>query len=153
MKKIGEYTIRGMSNETQSESGSPRRITLFDGRFDTAYRVVEFQIWGATYASSTHPDCVGKLGTTGDLEEQSIDFMNAGDNREIAWAGTAGSTDSWNTVAAIIDPDNLIVEDLFVYVRNVSDAENINYLIKMEKYEIDEWRGALAMVRNNAQSV
>ena len=153
MKKIGEYTIRGMSNETESESGSPRRITLFDGRFDTAYRVVEFQIWGATYASSTHPDCIGKLGTTGDLEEQSIDFMNAGEQREIAWAGAAASTDSWNTVAAIIDPDNLIVEDLFVYVRNVSDAENINYLIKMEKYEISDWQGALAMVRNNAQSV
>jgi len=153
MKKIGEYTIRGMTNETESESGRPRRITLFDGRFDTAYRVTYFQVWGATYASSTHPDCVGKLGTRGDLEAQSIDFMNAADNREIAWAGTAGSTDSWNTVASIIDPDNLIIEDLFVYVRNVSDAENISYLVKMEKYKISEAQGALTMVRNNAQNV
>ena len=153
MKKIGEYTIRGMSNETESESGSPKRIDLFDGTFKTAYRVIEFSVWGATYATSTHPDCIGKLGTTGDLEEQSVNFMNAGEQREIAWAGMSASTDSWSSQDSIIDPDNLIVEDLYVYVRNVSDAENINYMIKMEKYAITDWQGALAMVRNKAQNV
>jgi hypothetical protein len=153
MKKIGEYTVRGQSSETESESGSPKKIELFDGTFTTAYRVIRFDIWGATFASSTHPDVIGKLGTTGDLEEQSVNFMNAGEQREIAWAGSAGGSDTINNFDTIIDPDNLIVEDLFVYVRNVSDAEPINYLITMEKYEITDWQGALAMVRNNAQNV
>jgi hypothetical protein len=151
MKKIGKYTLRGTSTETESESGSPKRIILFDGRFDTGYRITKFAIWGSTYASSTHPDVIGKLGTTGDLEEQSVDFMNASENREIAWAAATGGVDYISNMDSIIDPDNLVIEDLYVYVRNVSDGERINYFIEMDKYEFSDWVGALAMVRNRAQ--
>ena len=52
---------------------------------------------------------------------------------------------------AIIDPDNLVVEDLYVYVRSATDDIPINYLVKLEKYEITDWQGALAMARDRAQ--
>ena len=49
-----------------------------------------------------------------------------------------------------MDPDNLIVQD--VYVQALSAAEeNSNYFMRFEKYDISEWKGALAMVRNQSQ--
>jgi hypothetical protein len=154
MKKIGKYTAKGTTTETES-GFSPKRISLFDGRFDTGYRVVDFQIWSTDYSSSSDPDCVGKLATDLGVSSAAASFMNADDNREIAWAGVAGSTDSINAPEfTITDPDNLIVQDLFVLVRSAGGATvRINYIITMEKYEFSEWRGALAMVRNTSQDV
>ena len=39
MKKIGEYTVRGRLAPNQTQ-----RINLFDGRWDTAYRIKTFEI-------------------------------------------------------------------------------------------------------------
>mgnify|MGYP001025490786 CR=1 FL=1 len=156
MKKIGTYTVRGQISETETEAGNPQRIRLFDGRFDTGYKVVEFYIWGATLSSSTNVDVSGKLATTDNLETSSAVFMNASDVREIAWAGVTGSTDVvFNSAPGqIVDPDNFIVEDLFVYARTAGGSTvPINYMIVMEKYDTTTSRGALAMIRNNAQNV
>jgi hypothetical protein len=154
MKKIGTYTLRGKVSEPDTEAGTPQRIRLFDGRFDTGYKVIDFVVWGATMNSSSTPDVSGKLGTTDNLTTGASNFFNADDVREIAWAGAAGSTDTiFNSPPGkIVDPDNFIVEDLFVYVRGQSDVA-ANYMVTLEKYETTDSRGALAMVRNNAQNV
>ena len=49
MKKIGEYTARGILSEADTEAGNPQQIPLFDGSFKTAYRVKEFYIWAVSY--------------------------------------------------------------------------------------------------------
>ncbi len=41
MKKIGEYTTRGIITSSDTES---HKIQLFDGRFDTGYRVTSFKV-------------------------------------------------------------------------------------------------------------
>ena len=153
---IGLYTVRGQISEAETEAGNPQRIRLFDGRFDSGYHVKEFYIWGATLNSSTNVDVSGKLATTDNLPAGATNFMNASDVREIAWAGGTGSTDVVfnNNPGSIIDPDNFIVEDLFVYARTAGgDTVPINYMIVLEKYDTTTSRGALAMVRNNAQNV
>lgn len=153
MKKIGEYTVRGQLSENESETAPfGRRLTLFDGRFDTGYRVVEFRIWGSNWASSTGPDVIGKLATEEGLSADPGDFMNAEDNREIAWAGAPGGTDTGGSGFNVIDPDNMIIEDLYVYARGANDSADVNYLIRMEKYDITDWQGALGMVRNRSQA-
>lgn len=151
MKKIGEYSVRGQLTETEAETQNGYRIPLFDGRFDTGYRVVSFDVWASTWSSSTTPDCVGKLGTESGLIDTPVNFMNANENREIAWAGCNGGLDTGGQTFSVIDPDNMIIEDLFIYVRGSQDAADVNYMIKMEKYDISDWQGALAMVRNKSQ--
>jgi len=152
MKKIGEYTAKGIVTEEDTEAGTPQKIPLFDGSFKTGYKVVDFHIWGANYGSSTQPDCIGKLsknsiGTTG-----STNFMRADDDNQIAWAFFGQTTDAGGgDYSRIIDEDNIVVEDLYVYVRTASGSTNaINYMVKMEKYEITDWQGALAMARDKA---
>ena len=155
MKKIGEYTARGVVSEVNTTDGNPQEIPLFDGRFDTAYRVVEFYIWGSDFGSSAGPDCIGKLSKNDDGVTSAADFMRADDDNQIAWATSGASTDGGSAPFAesIIDPDNLIVEDLYVYARstNTETSDPINYLIVMEKYEITDWQGALSMARDRAK--
>jgi hypothetical protein len=145
MKKIGEYTVRGSAADNEVT-----RIKLFDGRFDTAYRVVKFVVAGLDMTSTSQTDVNGSLGTTEDAPGSS---WNWGDNRQIGWASLRGiESASVGDPFSLIDPDNLVVEDLFIYV-NGNGSSQINYYIEMEKYDITDWQGALAMVRNAAQNV
>ena len=154
MKKIGTYTIRGQTNEDESESGFPKRIRLFDGRFDTGYRITKFQIFGGTF-TGTQPFVVGKVATVDNLNTSTVNFFDAGDNREIGWSVSAGATDGGADIFAdtVLDRDNMIVEDLFIYARANTDIAVVNYYIEMDKYEFPSATGALTMVRNNAQNV
>ena len=156
MKKIGQYTARGTVSEQDTIDGNPHQIPLFDGRFDTAYRVVEFKIWGTDYDGSANPDCIGKLSKNDDGAVAPSVFMRADDDNQIAWATTAAGGQSGTDGGfseSIIDPDNLVVEDLYVYVRsaNATTTDPVNYLVILEKYEITDWQGALAMARDRAQ--
>tara|TARA_Y100000310_G_C20657062_1_gene802520 strand:+ start:301 stop:786 length:486 start_codon:yes stop_codon:yes gene_type:complete len=152
-KKIGQFTLRGVHFETQLGS-TPSRIILFDGRFDTAWRITKF-VLGPTAVSddeTTTRSWAAKLATEDSLV---YDDWRWDDNREIAWS--AGSYDAnaqvlWPNSKDVIDPDHLIIQDLWLYA-NEYNEQPVNYLIEMEKYEISEWRGALAMVRSKSQNV
>jgi hypothetical protein len=153
MKKIGDYTVRGKLSETESVAGASR-IQLFEGRFDTAFKVKEFYIWPSSVSAGTTGDLVGKLATESGLNNDGAGFFNAADSREIAWAGTSTSeVDAWSgPINALVDPDNLIVQDLFVYVRGILNAAPANYMVVMEKYDVGLTQGTYSMVRNSAQN-
>ena len=147
MKKIGEYTLRG-----KVDHNIPELIRLFDGSFKTAYKVVEFTIFTRDVNSTALENFSAFLGTT--------DVMFAGKwtweaQEQVAWSASSfdgnGSGFSPGSFTQI-DPDNIIVEDLYVYMDS-NTGGSANYFIKLEKYDISEARGALAMVRNNSQSV
>ena len=50
----------------------------------------------------------------------------------------------------IVDPENLVVEDLWVYVRGSQDAANISYMIVLDKYDITDAMGAVTMAKDRA---
>ena len=148
MKKIGQYTAKG-----QLRGDGQHRITLFDGRFDTGYRVTKFVVAGG-FTNEDRADFISvKLATTTDLDSNA---WNWDDNREIGWAqysyysNSAGTQFGGPSTFSEIDPDNMIIEDLYVYVQTRNEFP-VNYMIEFEKYEITEWQGALGMVRNQSQ--
>lgn len=152
MKSIGTYTVRGSIGDgvTNLVDGVEEKIRLFDGRFDTAYKVTKFIV---AAGDAEDPDCSARLTTEPNLPATITSFFNWGDNRQIAWATNNGSTDTFLVDnVGIVDPDNLVVEDLYVSFRfNQSDTKRANYMIIMEKFDISDARGALAMVRNKSQ--
>lgn len=142
MKKIGEYSTKGTI-----ASGVETKILLFDGRFDTGYRLTKFMIFGRDFSSINDSMAIGRVATVDGLSTGTATFWTAGDNRELAWSSTNGY--DWGDM--IIDSDNLIVEDVYVTILNVGGVST-NFLMEFEKYDITDWRGALAMVRNRSQS-
>ena len=143
MKKIGEYTIKG-SMLAEDSATVPKRITLFDGRFDTGYRITKFEI--ASKGNKTE-DVQGVLATEDGLTP--VGDWNFGDQRELAY----GIWNFWDYNGffsqGFIDPDNMVIEDLYLYSTN---SYRLNYIITLDKYDITDWQGALSMVRNKSQA-
>jgi hypothetical protein len=149
MKKIGTYTTRGQVGDGET------KITLFDGKFNTGYRITKIVIAASNTAEDEVDFTSVKLATVSGLSEDTWDWS---DNTEIAWAmfgyfaNAAATAFGGPNEFSQIDPDNMIIEDLFLYVQSRNE-DPINYLIEMEKYDISDWQGALAMVRNSSQNV
>jgi hypothetical protein len=150
MKKIGKYTTRGI---LPTSDLTAHRIQLFDGRYDTGYRITRFDISVSNRDNSGTVIASGKLMTEAATNNRT---WNWGLNTEVAWA--SASWDGNDRYAVIkenyIDPDNMIIEDLFIGMHAYGDeGQEINYIIEMDKYDVTEWQGALSMVRNSAQNV
>jgi hypothetical protein len=147
MKKIGTYTVRG-----KITSATIERIRLFDGRFDTGYVITKFMMI-INDPDNSGVDCYGILGT----QEDTIGTQwNLSRQDQIGWASmnAAGSaTGPQSFPFHLVDRDNLVVEDLYVYAETNAAAAICNYYIEMDKYEFPTAKGALTMVRNKQQAV
>ena len=151
MKKIGEYTCKGTITAAAIGLGA-KRIILFDGKFTTGYRITEFQIAPSDMDNVNSAVFVCKAIT--DTRTSVPKEWHWDDNTEVAWAicGFDANSPSAPNRENWVDEDNLIIEDLYLHATENSDLA-MNYMIKMEKYEFAEWRGALAMVRNRSQGL
>jgi hypothetical protein len=146
MKKIGEYTVTGSMGITDR-----KRIILDDGRFDTGYRITKFEIAPGSNASAD--DVYAKLATNLNVPNTSGHEWQWSSNAEIAWAKNASTGGGASGILEFfIDPDNLVIQDLFIFTGTGTDNTVVNYMIHMEKYDITDAMGALAMVRNRAQA-
>jgi len=149
MKSLGKFTLQGTV-----ESLTWNQIRLFDGSFSTAYRVTKFVI--VTYdPDNSGLDLYGTLAT----EELDQDVWNFADNRQIGWASMANFGGAYGPSGPgfeLINRDNLIVEDLWLYGETnaaTAPAKNINYYIEMEKFDVGLSIGAYSMVRNSSQNM
>lgn len=152
MKKIGTYTVRGsiFNPNAGLYDGIEEKIQLFDGRFDTAYKIIKFEI--AT-GDASDTDLTGRVTTEPGLDDSIQGFWNWSDQRQIAWSASNGATDIFSyETSQFIDRDNLIVEDCYVSFRFASGSTNrANYMITFEKYDITDSLGVLTMIRNRSQ--
>jgi len=148
VKKTGTYTMVGsMGISSTTIGGDRKKLILDDNNPKTGYRVVRFNIW------ALDTECHATLSTVfeGGVSGSAGDYMmDAGDNTQIAWA-SAPSSGSGPLQDGIVDPDNLIIQDLYIRGYATSSSQPWNYYIELEKYDITDWQGALAMVRNRAQ--
>ena len=148
-RPVATYTAKGRVLHTGEV-----KINLFDGRYDTGFKVIEFLAWSSDLGGSTAGDVAAKLCTESGSSTATGDFFDASDNRQIGWSSVNADQAAISSGEAIIDPDNLIIEDLYVVGRTRAGGSTyVNYMIVMEKYNIDEWEGALGMVRNQSQDV
>ena len=149
MKKIGDYTTRGT---LLSDGSTLNRIILDDGSFETGFRVVEFRIAPNDMDNTTARQFTAKLLT--DPDTSTGPNWNFDRNDEIGWALFAFDANNFATrdEYTLVDPDNMVIQDLYILCDDAIGAStNCNYFIRLEKYDITDWQGALAMVRNKSQ--
>ena len=148
MKKIGSYTSKGKAAHLVEE-----KVILDDGRFDTGYVVTGFMIYpnNFTGGSPSTTSGIGRLATESGLPTVRENFIDASLNTFVAADAISGGFENVTQDArSFIDPDNLIVQDLFITILNAADVE-MNYMITFDKYQFTDWKGALAMTRNKSQ--
>ena len=150
MKKIGEYTTRG----TILTDNAINRIILDDGSFETGYRVVEFEV--AAHDMDLNVDRVYTAKLMTDDDTTTGLNWNWDNNEEIAWSffGWDSNVGSKANYYSRVDPDNLIIQDLYIIGDEGVGQTNVkmNYFIRLEKYDITDSQAALAMVRNRSQA-
>lgn len=142
MKKIGEYTNRGVAANLTTI-----RIPLFDGRYDTGYKVTKFMV--APTQGGAANDVYAKLLTEDYTTNPRVwDWQ---DQREIAWSSSNSvTTGVKNQEFSLVDRENLIIEDVYFRGEDNGDDE-ISYYIEFDKYELEPFRGPLAMIENKSQ--
>jgi hypothetical protein len=140
MKQDNILTLKG-----KILAGDVEKIQLFDGQFDTAFRLISIVITPEDILTSEAMSI--KLMTEDAVHNVGWFWAK---NTEIGWAAWGVPTNSRFGQFARVDKEALIVEDLFIDASGDS-GEFINYMIEMEKVNITTWKGALAMVRNKSQ--
>jgi hypothetical protein len=136
-------TLRGSFPE-----GTTRQIIVDDGRYNHGYKVISFVIAGSPDLSAN--DAFGTLGLSEDIDV-SWDW---GDNRQIGWSGTTitGSA-SASAPFSVIDPDHIVVNDLFIkgVFATAGIVGNINYLIEIEPITMSDDQAIMALIKERSQ--
>ena len=144
MKRIKDGTkiIRG-----QTTTNTNLKIQLFDGKFTTGFKVVKFEVY--ENFPTTGKTMVGKLTLQ---PKTNYGFWIWSDDEEIAWASNNAPINTRWGDFSLVDPQNMVIEDL--YLNAYSDGESIamNYYIELEKYNFTAWDGAAQMVKNQSQA-
>lgn len=131
------HTLRG-----RVSSESTKRLILDDGRFNHAMVVKEFYVFPIDAIED--PRCV-----LAKQEEEIGTQFDAGNGNQIAWGAVAQSNSNadWNS---IIDPEHVIVRDLFIKNISLLDA---NYLVVLEAKTISDDEAILQLIKESNQDV
>jgi hypothetical protein len=141
---VKRHTLRGQFTE-----GETKRLILDDGRITHAMKVVSFII--APDVTGAGNDAMATLS----LESSGGLTWDWGDNRQIAWASTnAISVSGIEAPYSVIDPDHLVIQDLFIQGQVGGGGGNslINYLIELEAVEITSDQSILQMIKERSQN-
>jgi len=154
MKVLGHYSLRGRI--MSSSWNTPIELMLDYGDNNVAYRVTSLMVImpGALVSGD---DAYAKLATTDEVNATASSWF-WDDNREIAWAQSnvaAGGRRAMNGMPwdGVIDGDNLVVGDLFLFIDSDSGTEtSVNYKIELEKLQVSPEVVVMTLVNQVDQS-
>ena len=135
------HTLRGTI-----DSGEVRRLIIDDGMLTNAHRITRFDIFPEDMASGS-ADVSGMLVREAGAARQE---WLAEDNRQLGWSSTTMSTaNSLNNFTSIIDPEHIVVREL--YVTGYSNTGRINYLVVIEPVKLTEDQAVLQLIKEHSQ--
>jgi hypothetical protein len=136
-------TLRGVTL-----NGETKRLILDDGRLNHGFRVVRFQVFPVDVASGAS-DSSGVLSLDYDGLTQ---VWRADDNRQIAWSSTAmGAAYSVTNETDIIDPDHVVIMDLWIQAWTTGTDLRINYIVEVEPVELSNDEAILSLIKERSQ--
>ena len=134
------HTLRG-----RVEQNATKRLILNDGRLNHGLVVKEFYAWTVSQASGDDVDCILSLSGTVTAE------MDASDNRQIGWARETTTSGSRLASMAIIDPDHIVVQDLWISNLELTAGSEANYLVILEAKELNDNESVLQLIKERSQ--
>jgi hypothetical protein len=123
-------------------------MQLFDGKFTTGWKIVDFQISLPGPLSSA--EAMAKISTEPKSDISTFDWA---DVQEFAWASTNAPAGYTIGDRVYIAEDNMAVEDLWIAAYTTSaSAFAVQYMITLEEYTFPAWTGAGILVENLSQA-
>ena len=163
MKANGKVrTLRGQI--TGSGGKAEKNLILNDQLINRGLRVTGFFMWPEQVSTGQSRTCNAILSYAA-LGSATIQ-MDAGDNTQFGWAFYAQSAGigeqapelpavapAWSGFFnQLIDPDHIINRDLFISLRNSSDA-TYNYMVVCELMELTDDEAIITIIKENSQSI
>lgn len=133
-----QHTLRG-----RVDQNATKRLILNDGRLNHGMVVKEFYVWTISQASGDDVDCILSLSGTVTGE------MDASDNRQIGWARETTTATTRLMSTSIIDPDHVVVQDL--WISNIGTDGAANYLVILEAKELNDNESVLQLIKERSQ--
>tara|TARA_Y100000401_G_scaffold67548_1_gene54086 strand:- start:434 stop:856 length:423 start_codon:yes stop_codon:yes gene_type:complete len=132
-------TLRGQLTDTVV-----KQLVVDDGRLTNGYIVKEFYVWVDGGGTEGVYAVLGK-------EYDMTSGGDASDSRQIAWAGNAWSTAGQPTATSfnVIDPDHVILKDL--YIQRINPADACNYLVVLEPRGLSNDQAILQLIKERSQ--
>jgi len=147
MKKSGPLlTMKG-----QCDLNARTRILLWDGKYTTGYRVVDFVITPVAPVGTY--EYQAKLDTKPPGSSFTGTLWNWTSNTEIGWAVWGVPSNNQVNQNTFIDLENMVIEDLFIELYASTDIGAANYMLTLQKYEFAAYDGAAFLVANQSQAV
>jgi len=135
------HTLRGTIN-----SSEVRRLIIDDGILTEGHRITRFDIFPEDMTSGS-ADVQGMLVRESAAARQE---WLAEDNRQLAWSSTTMSTsNSLNNFTSIIDPEHIVIREL--YVTGYSNSGQINYLVVLEPVTLTQDQAVLQLIKERSQ--
>lgn len=132
------HTLRG-----QVDVSETKRLIVDDGNLTSGHRVVEFHVFATNTTLGDDPAAI--LG----LQANMGGNWNAGDNRQIGWAAMKTSPSQDLQTFSLIDPEHLIIRDLYIYNYTSVTA---NYLIVIEPVSLNDDEAVLQLIKERSQN-
>ena len=130
-------TLRG-----RVAAGETKRLIVDDGRLNHGMRVKEFHVWAISKASSDDPECPPGL------DYDRSPNWDASDTRQIAWAGMTTTVTTRLMDFSLIDPDHIVIMDL--WIQNFG-SDPANYLVILEPVELSNDEAILSLIKERSQ--
>lgn len=133
-------TLRGVGTVPNVE-----RVLLFDGSFETAYRILDFQIAPTSPISSEEISA-----TVNTVEVTHSSVWNWALNTQVAWAAWNVPINTRFGQYSNVDDEALVIEDLYIDFTGDS-GQTVNWELKLERLSVEDYQGALAMISARGQ--
>ena len=145
MKSSRVRTLRGQL--TVSAGGTAKQqLIVDDGLINRGYKVVNWYLW-ENGGSPTQ--------FAGVLSMQPIitaNDMDASNNTQIGWIWQSRITEGGGIKETILDPNHIIVRDLYVTITNASN-DDYNFLIELEELPISNETAIMSIIKEGSQSL
>lgn len=139
---MARHTLRGVVNHMDN-----KRLVVDDGILTEGHRITSFIVWPVDPVSTN--DCIAVLAK--EYDGTSI-LMRADDGRQIGWAGFGmdSTLDAGNSFS-ILDPDHIVIRDLYIMAQNLGADGRVNYLITLEPVSLTNDEAVLQLIKERSQ--
>ncbi|HIB69762.1 MAG TPA: hypothetical protein EYO33_32965, partial [Phycisphaerales bacterium] len=115
--KRGIHTLRG---QLTLPMNSARRAPLFNGSFTNNFKVIDVQIFQQTIVNNDSTLVNNDTALIMHFDDNLKAGMDANDGRQFGWASIDALAQDWSYV----DPDHVIVNDLFILFHSRAAADD-----------------------------